>query len=516
MLWADDEIDLLRPHVKMLEDRGFAVEGVSNGEDAVYLVAKEGRRFDLVILDEMMPGIDGLETLQGIKAVDPSVPVIMVTKSEDEDLADAAIRREIDNYLVKPVNPLQVFTACRRLLDGARIRESGVMRDYVEEFTLLRNLREGEKSPDVWLETHRKLADWDLRLDSFRDAGLLQTHEDAKHEANVEFSRFVASHYAGWISADPSDRPTLSVDIVRKFVAPLLRKKRKVYFIVLDCLRLDQWVAMEQLLEPFFDIRRHHYFSILPTATPFSRNAIFSGLHPLQIARKHPELWAMPGDDETSLNRHEHALLDAQLKRLGAAPGVPSKYVKVVTRADANNLRKGLSGLYSLPLVSMVFNFIDILSHGRSDSDLLREVAPDEAAFRSLAMAWFKHSALFEILKAVSRQDATVVVTTDHGSIIGRHASMVQGNRDTTTNLRFKIGSNLGCDTKHALHIKDPEAYQLPSMGLGTHYIIARENYYFVYPTKFHEYERQFRGSFQHGGISLEEMVLPVAVMNPR
>jgi CheY-like chemotaxis protein len=464
----------------------------------------------------MMPGISGIETLQGIKERDPYVPVIMVTKSEDEGLVDAAIRKDIDNYLVKPVNPLQVFTAAKQLLDGNKIRETGAMRDYVDEFTVLRNLRMDMPTADSWIEVYRKLVEWDIRLDDHRDAGLLQTHEDAKLEANVEFSRFVCDNYPAWVNSDVEGRPNLSVDIVPEYVAPLLRDRRKVYFILIDCLRLDQWVAIEALLEPYFDIRREHYYSILPTATSFSRNSIFAGLYPLEIAKCHPEYWSMPGEDGQSLNRFERQLLDLQLERLGVQVNPTTKYIKVFNQEEASAVKKDIASLYSLPLVALVFNFIDILSHGRSESEILQEIAPDEAAFRALTTAWFKHSALFEILKAVSRQDATVILTTDHGSILARRSTVAYGNRDTSTNLRFKIGTNLGCDEKNALHIKKPEGHQLPAPGVNTHYILARENYYFVYPTNYHEYERQYRGSFQHGGISMEEMILPCIVMNPR
>jgi DNA-binding response OmpR family regulator len=518
ILWADDEMDHLRPHVKFLEDRGFSVSKVTNGEDAIALASEPDARFDLVILDEMMPGIDGLETLAGIKERDPYVPVIMVTKSEEEALVDEAIRGNVDNYLVKPVNPLQVYTAAKRLLEGERIRESGAMRDYVADFTVLRNLRSDTATPDTWIDVYRKLVEWDVRLDEHRDAGLLQTHEDAKLEANIEFCRFVSENYRDWVKRGtaPEDRPTLSTDIVPKYVAPLLKEKRKVYFIIIDCLRLDQWVAIEKLLEPYFDIRRDHYYSILPTATSFARNSIFSGLLPLEIAKTHPEFWSMPGDDDSSLNRHERQFLDAQLDRLGIRLNPTTKYIKVFNQDEAGAVKKDIASLYSLPLVAMVFNFVDILSHGRSESEILQEIAPDEAAFRALTTAWFKHSSLFDILKAISKQDATVVLSTDHGSVLSRRSTIAYGNRDTSTNLRFKIGTNLGCDEKNAVHLKNPEDFQLPSNGLNTHYILAKENYYFVYPTKFHEYERQYRGSFQHGGISMEEMLLPCVVMNPR
>jgi CheY-like chemotaxis protein len=516
ILWADDEIDHLRPHMKFLEDRGFIVEPVTNGEDAIAIVEESGTRIDLVILDEMMPGMDGLETLQAIKERQPYLPVIMVTKSEDEGLIDAAIRKEIQNYLVKPVNPLQVYTAAKQLLDGNRIRESGAMRDYVGEFTVLRNLRSDNANPATWIEVHRKLAEWDVRLDNHRDAGLLQTHEDAKGEANVEFGHYVTRNYKSWVQETADDRPTMSNDIVRKYVAPRLAEKRKVYFVIVDCLRLDQWLAIEAMLEPYFDIQRDYYYSILPTATSFARNSIFSGLYPLEIAEQHPQFWAMPGDDESSLNRFERQLLDLQLERLGVNLNPSTKYIKIFNQEEAAAVKKDIASLYSLPLVALVFNFIDILSHGRSESDLLQEIAPDEAAFRALTGAWFKHSSMFDILKAISKQDATVVLTTDHGSVLAKRSTLAYGNRDTSTNLRFKIGTNLGCDEKSALHLKNPADFKLPAAGLNTHYILAKENHYFVYPTRFHEYERQYRGSFQHGGISMEEMILPCVVMNPR
>ncbi|NNE44619.1 MAG: response regulator, partial [Gemmatimonadetes bacterium] len=362
ILWADDEIDHLRPHVKFLEDRGFRVEGVTNGEDAIALTQDPAERFDLVILDEMMPGLTGIETVAGIKEIDPYVPIIMVTKSEDEGLVDSAIRRDIDNYLVKPVNPLQVYTAAKQLLDGNRIRETGAMRDYVEEFTLLRNLRSGgDATPENWMEVHRKLVDWDIRLDNHRDAGLLQTHEDAKQEANVEFCRFVETNYLDWVTEeDPEDRPVLSTDLVKKYVAPRLKKKEKVYFILIDCMRLDQWVPIERLLEPYFDVRREYYYSILPTATSFSRNAIFSGLHPLDLSKKHPQYWSMPGDDDSSLNRFERQLMDLQLERLGTPVNPTTKYIKIFNQEEATNVRRDIASLYSLPLVAMVFNFMDI------------------------------------------------------------------------------------------------------------------------------------------------------------
>ncbi len=512
IMWVDDEIDLLRPHMMFLEERGYEVTGVSSGEEAVGLAGS--LRFDVVLLDEMMPGMGGLETLERIKSADPSVPIIMITKSEEEELMDEAIGKRIDDYLTKPVNPSQIFMACKRLLEARRIREDRIARNYVPEFNQLVALSSTGLDWEGWADVGSRLAAWELRLDEVGDEGLIQSHSDQKKEMSIEFCRFVEDNYADWVHGD--ERPVMSLDIFSRYAAPLLSAGRRVYFVVIDCMRLDQWICLEPVLQPYFDIERHSYCSILPTATPYSRNAIFSGLFPSELARTHPDKWESGDSESRGRNRFERDLLGLQIAGLGLKVKPGFKYLKVYNSEEGNSVKRQVSSLSSLPLVAMVFNFVDILAHGRSESEILRELAPDEGGFRSLMRSWFAHSALFEILKSAAREDADVIVTTDHGSVLGRRAALVKGDRGTSTNLRYKFGNNIGCDEKQAVNVKEPESFRLPSEGLNKNYLVAKEDYYFVYPTRFHEFERHYKGSFQHGGISMEEMILPCAVLTPK
>jgi DNA-binding response OmpR family regulator len=512
VLWADDEIDLFRPHILYLEERGFAVTPVRSGDEALSRIA--GDRFDAVLLDEMMPGRDGLSTLEEIKERYPTVPVVMITKSEEEDLIASAIRKEITDYIVKPVNPVQVFSALRKVLDREKIREGGIAQEYLDEFTRIRARVGGKTAWHDWVDIYLRLARWDIELERHRDVGLRQTHEDQRREANAEFSKFVEGAYEGWVNGAAG--PLLSPGVFGTHVLPHIQAGTKVYFVLVDCMRLDQWLAIESLLSPYYAIDTSYYCSILPTATPYARNAIFAGLFPSEIAKHYPDYWGENSTDERSKNRYERQLLDDYLARKKVELYPAPRYVKIYNTEEAGNVKRQLSSFFSVPLVSLVFNFVDILAHGRSESEILRELAPDESAFRSLMRSWFQHSALFDILRAIAQQDAVVVLTTDHGSVVTRKASVVYGNRETSTNLRYKYGDNLGCDTKHAVHVKDPKRFKLPADSLTKHYIFAKESYYFVYPTKFHEYERQYKGTFQHGGISLEEMILPCVTLRSK
>ena len=515
VLWADDEIDLLRSHHLYLSERGYDVTPVNNGEDAIALAQKEN--FDIVLLDEMMPGLDGLATLEQLKEADPNVPVIMITKSEEEHLMDEAIGKRIDDYLTKPVNPSQIFMACKKILDGRQIRQSQAGPAYVSKAS---QIREWLTGPDLnwhtWIDIHRVLSEWDIEISQVGDQGLHQMIEDQKRECNLEFGRFVQQQYPHWVK-DEQDSPRLSVDVVSESVAPHLEQGRQVFFIVVDCLRLDHWMILEPLASEYFNVKRSYHYSVLPTATPYSRNAIFSGLFPAEIAAKYKGLWSTGGkEDEHSLNQHEHRFINDQIADMGIVLKGESQYVKVLTAEDGQSLARNIDSLRSVPLVSIVYNFLDMLTHGRAHSNLLREIAPDEKGFRSLVQSWFENSALFETLKKIHRTDAVVVLTTDHGAVKGTRASKVFGDRQTSTSLRYKHGKNLRCDAKDALMITEPEEYGLPSSGLGSNYIIAKEDFYFVYPTKFNEYQRQYKGSFQHGGISLDEVILPLVTMEPR
>jgi len=513
ILWADDEIELLRPHTRFLESKGFAVTPVTNGEGV--LSELERGRYDVVLLDEMMPGLGGLATLDAIKSKDYGVPVILVTKSEEESLMNEAIGRHITDYLIKPVNPSQVFLACKRVLETDRLQDSHRVRDYLSQTQRWQQLDLRRMNTAGWIEVAVDVARWDVRFDGAAEEGLKQAHADFRRGLNVEFSRFVEREYPAWVRG-AEGRPLLSTDVVSHAVAPHLREGKRVVFIVIDCMRLDQWFTLEPLLEESFEVERDYYCSIVPTATPYSRNAIFSGLLPIEIWQKHPELWEESGPVERTRNRHERQLLELQLARLGITLDRGPKYAKVYDADEAYQIRRQINSFSGVPLLSLVFNFIDILAHGRSESDILQELAPDEAAFRAVMKAWFEHSPLYEIFRALATQDCVVVLTTDHGAVLSRRAALVYGNRETSTNLRYKFGINLNADAKQAVILRHPREFMLPDDGVNKNYLLAREDYYFVYPTRFHEFERQYRGSFQHGGISIEEMVLPLVTLRPR
>lgn len=516
VLWVDDEIDMLASHFLLLRERGYEVTGAHSGDDALEYIQK--RRFDLVLLDEHMPGRDGLSTLVEIKKLDPNLPVVMVTKSEEEHLMDEALGKKIDDYLTKPVNPSQVISVVKKHLERRKIQSEHLARQYVEDFRRLQETTTAERDWRHWLQVHQTMSRWDVELDRFANLGLDDTHREHKRELNAEFGRWVERQYPTWlVDLSASDRPPLSIDIVPRHVAPHLKEGRKLYFFVIDCMRLDHWLGIEPELAEYFQIEREYYYSILPSATPFSRNAIFSGLFADEIQRLYPELWQIGDKDEFSRNRLERQLLDQQLARLGVRLPGEAKYVKVLDMNEGENLARKFSSYKSAPLLSVVYNFIDHLSHGRSEDEILHELAADEAAFRGLMKTWFVNSSWLKVLRKIARDPAAVVVvTTDHGSIMGTRGTVAHGRRDTSSNLRYKYGDNLNADPKEAVLVTDPKLWRLPRFTPSTTYLLAKEDFFFVYPTNFNEYQRKFANTFQHGGISLPEMVLPVATLTPK
>ncbi|MBD3403715.1 response regulator [candidate division GN15 bacterium] len=510
ILWVDDEIDSLKPHLLFLEKKGFEVTPAMSGDDAV--VAVRDANFDLVLLDEMMPGKDGLTTLEEIKDIRPHLPVVMVTKSEEESLMEDAIGSKIDDYLVKPVNPSQILLVIKRLLESRKIISSSGMRRYVQEINRFNQRLYGPMEPEDWHEAARLIAEWDLELDNSNDEGLRETHTGTKREWNTEFTKYMVNQYQHWLFDDR--RPLLSPDITGHYIIPRLKQKEKVLFIVVDCMRLDQWMLVEPLVAEFFNIQRDYYFSMLPSATPFARNALYAGMFPDEIDKIYPENYQ--NQDEGSLNRLEDRLFADNLARAGVRFDKPVRYVKVYNNTEGEELARRAADYFESPAVTFVFNFLDILAHGRSNNVILKEIAGTEAAFRTLMRSWFVHSPLFSILKTFAERDFTVVLTSDHGSVLCQRGTMAHGRRTTSTNLRYKYGDNLKSDPKDSLLVKKPEKWRLPMFSLATTYIIAKEDFYFVYPNNYNEMVRQFQNSFQHGGISLEEMVVPVAVMTPR
>lgn len=513
ILWIDDEIDLLEPHILMLEDKGYHVTRVTNGRDAIERVQAE--RYDLIFLDEQMPGMNGIETLRRIKGLTPELQVVMVTKSEEEHIMDDAIGRQISDYLIKPVHPKQVLLTCKRLLDTKRIREERVTQDYLSSFGEISTLTSRSPSPSDWIDIYLKLVATDRELDG--DEGLRQVLSDQMRETNREFARWIEEEYEGWIERigelPGTNRPILSPDIVPRFVAPEIGKGKPVFFFVVDCMRFDQWQELERLLYPFYTMEKDYHFSILPTATPYSRNSIFSGMLPASLASRYPKWWESAEEDEQSRNRHEEPFLADLLKRRHL--NVKLHYEKVTRTHEGRAIAQSILNMAENDLTAIVVNFVDNLAHSRSDSAILKEIAPDERAYRALTGTWFEHSWLFEALQSLSKIDCTVIITTDHGVVRALHPTKVIGDKETSTSLRYKVGRNLKCDTRHALHVTQPERYGLPGRQLNTHYIIAKEDYYFVYPTNYNYYVNLYRDTMQHGGVSMEEMILPVIRMRP-
>ncbi|WP_412069516.1 response regulator [Rubrivirga sp. IMCC43871] len=523
ILWADDEIDLLKPHVLFLEAKGYAVDTVSNGTDAVDRA--RGGGYDVVFLDEQMPGMGGLDALQAIKGDRPETPVVMITKSEEEHLMEDAIGRQIADYLIKPVNPKQILLSVKKILDGAQIRGAAVQRDYLQGFGELSSRISGDLDATEWVEVYEQLVRHDLDLEG-ADDGVRQILDDQYREANGRFAEFVEGVYPRWIekarAGDKPDRarPVLSHEVLQTHVFPHLgdvgaKPERPVVFFLIDCLRYDQWLLFERHLHGLYDIDRDWHFGILPTATPFSRNALFGGMLPVDLAKRHQNYTVDERHDEDSLNAHEAEYLDDLLQRKHRGD-VRVRYDKLVSQNDGHQFADRVTDLLQHDLSAVVVNFVDILAHSRSDTRILKEIAPDVPAYRALSATWFDHSWLRSVFEELARHDCTVVVSTDHGAVRALHPAKVIGDREASTSLRYKHGRNLKVDDADAIFIKDPESYGLPRLGINETYIFARGDSYFVYPTNYNRYANQYRDTFQHGGVTMEECLLPVVTLRPK
>jgi CheY-like chemotaxis protein len=511
ILWADDEIDHLRPHIIFLESKGFSVTPVTNGEDAITLIKEN--QYALIFLDEQMPGMDGLTTLGHIKEIRPSLPVVMITKSEEEHIMEDAIGSKISDYLIKPVNPNQILLTIKRILDKERLRNERNAQGYLRNFNQISEQINSQSDWKEWIDIYKQLTQWEMELQT-GDVALQQVLNDQFQQANREFGKFIQSEYVYWLKKDALDRPMLSPDVIKTYVEPEMGKGKPVLFIIIDCMRYDQWLVFEKALTEYYNISTDFYYSILPTATPYSRNAIFAGLYPSEIEKIYPQLWQGQEDNETSLNQFEDRLLEEQFKRMKS--DIKPKYEKVLHADDNKRVLDRVKNYIQYPFSAFVFNFVDTLVHSRSDSDVLKEIAPDVPAFRALTKTWFEHSALFSILKTLSKEDLTIVITTDHGSVRALRDTKVIGDRDTSTSLRYKYGRQLKAERDGAIFVKDPAAYKLPRGTNAINYIFALEDYYFVYPTNYHKFQNKYKDTFQHGGASLEEMILPVATLRPK
>jgi DNA-binding response OmpR family regulator len=504
LLWVDDEMELLKAHVIFLEKKGYEVTTVSNGPDAIDFCRK--RNFDLVLLDEQMPGLSGLETLQRIKELSPSTPVVMVTKSEEENIMEQAIGQKIADYLIKPVNPNQILLVLKKNIHRREIETVVTQSQYQQQFQQIAMQIMDCRSWQDWVEVYKRLVHWELQLSS-TDSQMTEMLAMQKEEANLGFAKFVKKNYLNWISGE---RPLMSPDIFKRKVFPLLDKKEKVFLVVLDNFRYDQWRVLAQEMGDQFDIDEDLYFSILPTATQYARNAIFSGLMPDKIAKMFPDLW-VDEDEEEGKNLNEEPLIRTQLERFRRHDTF--SYHKINTSADAEHLMQQFNSFDRYDLNVVVFNFIDMLSHARTESRMVRELANNESAYRSITLSWFRHSVIADFFRLLAQKDCRVLVTTDHGSIRCTKPVKIVGDRNTNTNLRYKLGKNLGYDSKDLYVIKNPAQALLPSPNLSTSYVFATGDSFFAYPNNYNYYVSYFKDTFQHGGISMEEMIIPLISM---
>ncbi|MCX7908316.1 MAG: bifunctional response regulator/alkaline phosphatase family protein [Ignavibacteria bacterium] len=517
ILWIDDEIELLKPHLILLRQKGYEVDTATNGEDGIELVKKN--LYDIIFLDEMMLGMSGLDTLVEIKDINPYLPVIMVTKNEAETLMEEAIGRKIDDYLTKPVNPTQILAICKRYLESERINQEKIIQNFLIDTTNIRTKLNENLEWEDWKEIYLKLVFWSLELDKYPSIGFSDSLRDIFREANTVFSDYIERNYKELINTSPSDnRPLLSPEIFEKFVIPNINSKTNLFFFVIDCLRLDQWLVFEEILQQFYKIHKEYYLSILPTATPYARNSIFAGLFPYDIQKYYPQFWVGElNTEDHKQNAFEKDLLIEQLTRKKVKLQTPLTYIKIHETEFGKKVESEIHKYTKNQLTAIVVNSVDMIAHSRSDFAILKEIAPNESAYRSLTRSWFSHSSLLGMLQSLSQYpNVKIILTTDHGSIRCMRGVKVLGDRETSTSLRYKFGKNVKCEPRYAMQVQDLTELKLPKISITVNNIIAKEDYYFVYPTDYHYYLQRYKDSFQHGGISLEEMIIPIVTLEPK
>ncbi len=512
ILWTDDEIDSLRAHIIFLQEKGFDVVTANNGSDAIELV--KDSFFDIIFLDENMPGLSGLQTLNEIKTIEPNVPVVMITKSEEENIMDEAIGSKMADYLIKPVNPNQILLTIKRNVEQRRLVTERTTSAYQSEFSKIGMQLSDGLTFDEWVEIYKRLVFWELELSTSEDSGMNEVLQMQKSEANNMFARFIRANYQSWFGNRQSERPMISPEIFRKKIIPIVDQGSKVFVLVIDNLRYDQYRVLSAVLNNYFNVEEEGlYCSILPTATMYARNAMFAGLMPSEIEKLYPEYWE-DDDNEGHKNRFEQELLQKQLTRLGR--NFKLFFEKITSIKSGKKMTDYLGNILQSDLSVMVFNFVDMISHARTEMDMIKELAADEAAYRSLTLSWFNHSSLLDLLRLLAENRVKVVLTTDHGAIRVDNAQKVIGDRETNTNLRYKLGRNLNYKSKAIYDIKNPASIYLPSRNVSTSYIFATNTDFFAYPNNYNHYAQYYRNTFQHGGISLEEMIIPLITLRPK
>ncbi len=507
ILWVDDEIDLLQPYVIYLHDKGYEVVSASNGEDALTLL--DSSVPDIIFLDENMPGMTGLETLQEIKRLRPEVPVVMITKSEEEHIMEEAIGEKIADYLIKPVNPSQILLCLKKHIHQQAIVSEHTQENYRQEWSDIAYLIDTATTLEEWMAIERTLSRWGIELEQSSMSSMI---EDQRTQANAAFSKWIQRNYENWFVPD-AKRPVMSPDVMKHSVFPLLDKGEKVLMVVIDNFRYDQWKTIQPLISEFFSVREEEqYLSILPTATQYARNAIFSGLMPLQIQQMFPQYWVEEGDEE-SKNQYERELVQTLLERYRRRETF--SYWKVNESDFCERVITQLRHVQT-SLNIVVLNFIDMLSHSRTESKMMRELANDEAAYRSLTLSWFRHSPTYELLRRAAQYGFTIVLTTDHGTTRVKNAVQIVADKNTNTNIRYKVGKALNCNSKNIMAIDQPKRVGLPCPNVSSSYMFCAGSDFFAYPNQFNYYAQYYRNTFQHGGISLEEMIIPLVTLSPK
>lgn len=515
VLWVDDEIEFLRSHIMFLETRGYRVTPVFSGDDAIHLISEKPDEFDIVLLDEQMPGKGGLATLAEIKEMLPDLPIVMVTKSEEEQLMEEAFGRKIDGYLTKPVNPSQILIVCKRLLHSKELVSNKLKQEFSRNYSTNREMLRERMSFSEWVVLYSNISKWDMELENIRDEGIRQAHIGQRFDANRLFSEYLVAKYMKWMQGK-GNPPPLSPDVMDTFILPQLKTNEQLYVIILDCMRLDQFLILHPLLKKYFHIKTHHFFSILPSTPEFSRTSLLSGLYPTEIANQYPEVWQEILRSYFGGNIDERFLLHEKLKSKGYDPDKMLNFIKLTDENSTDNYIDSITKNDDKQMVAMVIDFFDMFIRGHATSKVLQDIAPDEIAFRKLTISWFERSRVFQILKQLANQNCTVIFTTSNGTCLCTRGTEFYGKANSLQNLRYRFGEKLTCDERYAFFMHEPNRFKLPAGTPQTCYITLKENYYFINHDVYKNYNKQYLNTFQHGGISLEEIIIPLAIMTPK